>query len=117
MDSEHRTDNVENKMVARETNEWIRATIQSFGLSEGPAIYLCECSAPHCRSTVTVPRAAYELARADGRQFVIRTNHENPELDCVIWQGSRFAVVQTLPGPPSRAALDNDPRLGGPIKH
>jgi hypothetical protein len=112
MDPDHRADNVENKMVARETNEWIRVTSQGFGLTDGPATYLCECSAPNCRSTVTVPRAAYELARGDGRQFVIRTNHENPELDCVISQRPTFAVVQMLPGPPSRIAVDNDPRLG-----
>lgn len=113
MNSGRRSDNVENKMVARETNEWIRTASLSFGLAEGPATYLCECSAPHCRSTVTVPRAAYELARADGRQFLIHVNHENPELDFVIGQGVSFAVVQMLPGSPSRAARDHDPRLGG----
>lgn len=113
MGSVRRSDNVENKVIARETNEWIRATGLSFGLVDGPATYLCECSAPHCRSTVSVPRAAYELAREDGRQFLIHVNHENPELDFVIWQGGSFAVVQMLPGPSSQAARDNDPRHGG----
>jgi hypothetical protein len=99
-----RTDNVENKLVARHTNEWIRATSRSFGLDVEPATYRCECSAPLCQSTVTLPQAAYELARTEGRKFVICVNHENPELDCVIWQDTSFAMVQlllpgALPGP------------------
>lgn len=114
MNSGRRSDNVENKVTARETNEWIRTANLSFGSAEGlETTYLCECSAPHCRSMVNVPRAAYELTRADGRQFVIHINHENPELDFVVWQGAGFAVVQMLPGPPSQAACDSDPRLGG----
>lgn len=112
MDGGHRTDNVENKLVARETNEWIHEFSRSFGDLQGLSTYRCECSAPDCRSTVDLPQSAYQLARSDGGRFVICLNHENPELDCVIWQRTTFAVVQMLPGPPSQVARDDDPRSG-----
>ena len=42
--------------------------------------------------------------------FLIMLNHENPEVECVISEAERFAVVETLLGEASKVALRTDPR-------
>jgi len=105
-------DSIENEVIAREKNEWIAQTGQSFGVGSGPAKYLCECSAPNCGSTISLTPAEYEIARSHGRHFVICTDHENPELDYVVFQGKGFAIVEMVPGRASRIASQTDPRQG-----
>jgi hypothetical protein len=99
-----------NQLRFRERNEWIEAMTDRWGWASALSIYVCECNAGECESTVTLTRAEYEQVRASGTRFVIAANHENPELDQVIVEGGRFAVIEKLPGATAWAAREADPR-------
>lgn len=79
-------------------------------MGDSAAEYVCECSAPDCKSTISLTRSEYEWVRADGRRFVICANHENPELDRVIVETKTFGIIEMLPGGPAQTAGETDPR-------
>jgi hypothetical protein len=72
--------------------------------------FVCECGDPDCASTISLSPPEYETVRASANHFVIAANHENPEVEWVLTETKRFAVVQTLVGEPSKVALRTDPR-------
>jgi hypothetical protein len=59
---------------------------------------------------VTVTIQEYESVRKRPNHFLIVLNHENPEVECLISETERFAVVETLTGEASKVALRTDPR-------
>jgi hypothetical protein len=52
----------------------------------------------------------YEAVRSVPVRFAIALNHENPEVDVLVSESSRYAVVDKAYGPPARIALETDPR-------
>jgi len=73
--------------------------------------FICECGDPRCARTVNLSPAEYERVRAHPTHFVIATNHENPDVESVLEESSRFAIVATLLGEASKIALRTDPRV------
>ncbi len=108
------SDVVENEVRARSRNEWIEQAAHSFGQSEEAERYVCECSYVGCTDTIGLHRDEYEAVRVDGIRFVIAINHENPEMDLVISENGRFAVVEKWMGEARRIANDTNPRLRWP---
>ena len=72
--------------------------------------FFCECCDPRCDRTVTATIQEYESVREWPTTSWSRLNHENPEVECVISETERFAVVETLTGEASKVALRTDPR-------
>jgi hypothetical protein len=101
---------VENQTRFREFNEWIEASNERMGNHRAVQEFICECSDAACRQSIVMTKAEYESIRAEGAQFVIALNHENPEIDYVLNQNERFAVSEKLPGPAQRRAIETDPR-------
>lgn len=93
----------------RDVNESIEDSMQRTGRC-GANSFFCECGDPRCARTVTVTIQEYECVRAWPTHFLVAANHENPEVECVISESRRFAVVETLTGEASRVALRTDPR-------
>jgi hypothetical protein len=93
----------------RDTNESIERSIQSTGRGSAN-MFFCECGDSHCDRTVCVTLQEYESVRERPNRFLIVLNHENPEVECVISESQRFAVIETLAGEASRVALRTDPR-------
>ena len=73
--------------------------------------FICECGDPRCARTVCLSLAEYESVRAYPTHFVIATNHENPDVEYVLEESARFAIVATLCGEASKIALRTDPRV------
>jgi hypothetical protein len=105
-----RADEARNEVRSRGTNEWIERAHDSFGEENLTDRYLCECSDIDCTSTVTLTRSEYEAVRADGHLFAIMRHHENPELDSLIVEYSRYSIVAKLPGLPAQIAYGSNPR-------
>jgi hypothetical protein len=98
----------------REANESIQDSMQSTGRWAANSFF-CECSDPRCDRTVTATIQEYESVREWPTHFLVAANHENPEVECMISETERFAVVETLAGEASKVALRTDPRsLYGP---
>jgi hypothetical protein len=55
-------------------------------------------------------REEYEAVRTDGTRFAIALDHENPEIDRVVSEHRRYAVVENVQEQPRRMARDTNPR-------
>ena len=93
----------------RDANESIEDSMKSTGRLD-PNSFFCECGDPRCDRTVTATIPEYESVRERPNHFLIMLNHENPEVESVISEAERFAVVETLAGEASKVALRTDPR-------
>lgn len=100
-----------NEAVFREMNEWTVDDRDSGKKSDQTAdTYLCECSDSRCTDPITLTRPEYEAVRAVAVHFAIALNHENPEIDTVISENERYAVVGKFDTLGSRIARETDPR-------
>jgi hypothetical protein len=108
--SDWRDQEVLNEVEARTRNEWIESTNDSFGTARALDDYACECSFPHCSISIAMTRLEYESVRRDGTHFAIALNHENPEIDQVVAENDRFAIVEKWFPSSRRLVLEADPR-------
>ena len=93
----------------RDTNESVEASIKTTGRCSAD-MFFCECGDLRCDRTVCMTVQEYESVRERPNRFLIVLNHENPEVECVISDTERFAVVETLLGEASKVAFRTDPR-------
>ena len=105
-----REQEVRNEVRSRDRNEWIQTASQRFQARRPTEQYVCECSYPGCAFVLTLTHAEYEGVRARGTHFAIALDHENPEVDRVVSENERFAVVEKFLEMPRRVALQTDPR-------
>jgi hypothetical protein len=101
---------VMNEVDARRRNEWIQDANDSYGAHDATDDYVCECSDSGCTTPISLSRDEYESVRRFGTHFAIAIDHENPEVDRVIGQNDRFALVEKWFGRPRRIANETDPR-------
>jgi hypothetical protein len=101
-----------NETIFREMNEWTQEGHDPVGADSPDArgIYLCECSDRSCTEPISLTRAEYEAIRGVAVRFAIALNHENPEIDMVLFENERFATVEKFHGAGRRIALATDPR-------
>jgi hypothetical protein len=103
------------ELRSRERNEWIERANDEFGDNHPADSYVCECSFPGCPSLLELTRDEYEQVRTIGTHFAIALDHENPEIDRLISENGRFAVVEKFLVAGRRMALRADPRRNAPV--
>jgi hypothetical protein len=96
--------------VFRDMNEWSEDMFVAGGVEKLIETYLCECSDRRCTVPIQLTRAEYEAVRGVPINFAIALDHENPEIDSVLAEHERYAVVQKMTGSAARIARDSDPR-------
>ena len=95
-----------NEALFREVNERIRElTVQ-----QGDAEFLCECGDDACTRPITMTLDEYEEVRSRPDHFAIVPGHEIDDVERVISQNERYAVVEKFPGVPTDLAVETDPR-------
>jgi hypothetical protein len=99
-----------NETVFRAMNEWSEDANDSSGIDHRVNTYLCECSDRRCTEPITLTRLEYEAVRAVPVRFAIALNHENPEIDRVLFENPRFATVEKFYGAGAKIARSTDPR-------
>jgi len=100
-----------NQTVFREMNESTEeANDARWGLDRPMDAYLCECSDRRCTEPITMTRQEYEAVRGVSVRFAIALNHENPEIDRVLSENRRYAIVEKFFGAGARIARATDPR-------
>lgn len=105
-----REEEVANEVASRDRNESILHANDDLAFLRERDEYACECGHGACGDVVSLTRAEYEAVRLDATHFAIYPNHENPEIEAVVSQNDRFAVVEKLLEMPRRMARDTDPR-------
>jgi hypothetical protein len=100
-----------NQTTFREMNEWTREDDHQ-RREDGPGrdIYLCECGDGACTAPILLSPKEYEAVRSEPTWFAIAVDHENPELDSVLFEYERYALVDKAFGPGARLARASNPR-------
>jgi hypothetical protein len=97
-----------NEAVVREINEGIEDA-KAADASGGHVRMLCECGREDCNEFVAITLSEYEQIRSDARTFLIAKDHTVPDVDFVLSETDRFAVVQKREGTPAEIAETLDP--------
>lgn len=109
--SDWREQEATNETVFREMNEWTEeANDARLGFERSLDVYLCECSDRRCTDPISLTRPEYESVRAEPLRFAIALNHENPEIDRVVFENNRFAAVDMFYGAAAKIARATNPR-------
>jgi hypothetical protein len=97
-----------NESLFREVNERVNDVAGALR-NDASYEYLCECSNTDCTFRVPLTRAEYEGVRAEPTQFVVRRDHFLPEIETVVMQNERYAIVRKT-GEAGEYAEKLDPR-------
>lgn len=95
-----------NEALFREVNE----RIHEITTYDEDAEFLCECGDPTCTEAIQLTIAEYQGIRRDPTHFAVVPGHELPDVEHVILQNDRFALVEKGIGDATRVALETDPR-------
>jgi len=102
---------VRNETRSRDRNEWIEEVRDAE--PQDPAeveMYVCECGDAACQMRIGLTRLEYEDVRGYPTRFAIAHDHENPEIDQLVSEGSRFTVIQKIAGRPAQIARETSAR-------
>jgi hypothetical protein len=104
-------DEAKRRVHTREANEQLEESCARLGSGGADEFaFICECGDRACTSLLHIGLAEYESVRAHPARFVIARNHENPEVERVVHENGRFAIVETVTGELSKPALESNPR-------
>jgi hypothetical protein len=98
-----------NEAASREINEKIEGAYQD----EAPANRIdivCECARMRCDAAIDITLDEYEYVRKDARHFVIIPEHFVGDIEGIVFENDRFAVVAKREGVPADVARDENPR-------
>jgi hypothetical protein len=98
-----------NQVIFREVNDRLRALADAG--PDGEAEYICECSNVRCTNTIVLQLFEYEAVRARPKMFFIAPGHERLELERVVDELDRYAIVEKvvpLDGAAVRALTSTD---------
>ena len=98
-----------NEVLFRDVNERIKDINRDMGFNEA-ADFICECGNPECATPIALTLVEYEAVRAHATRFAIFPGHEIPDVEDVVEQNERFAVVEKVPEIAARIAVERDPR-------
>lgn len=97
-----------NEALFREVNERIKDISADV---EAPLTdFVCECGDPECTKPVSLTPFEYEEVRRDATHFVVLPGHVVPDVEQVVAETERFAVVAKTEPRAARVAVREDPR-------
>jgi 5-bromo-4-chloroindolyl phosphate hydrolysis protein len=98
-----------NETTTRQINEDIERAHQDADAQDHVRI-LCECGREDCDRVLAITMAEYESVRADPRRFAVAHDHVIADLEQVVAETDRYAVVAKREGTPAEVAVEEDPR-------
>ena len=63
---------------------------------ESTTEFVCECSNTYCAEFIALTNAEYERIRSNSTWFVVKPDHDTPQLERVLSRDDGFAVVEKL---------------------
>lgn len=99
----------QNESRFRDINERLERDLDQLPDDGGSVEYVCECGRASCAQPVTLLRDEYEHVRGDARTFVIVPGHQFEDVEDVLAETERYAVVRKKP--PTHPLVEaTDPR-------
>jgi hypothetical protein len=100
----------ENEAAFRDVNESLRYVAEEGTTTVRTLRLVCECGDAGCSDFLDATVIEYEGVRAVSTHFLVRPGHVAPEVERVVAENERFAVVEKKPGEPAEIARESDPR-------
>ena len=98
-----------NEAASRETNEQAERAHEVD--PPGRRIQIsCECALKTCGRVISITVDEYRLVRMDPRQFAVVPEHFIGDIERIVYENDRFAVVAKREGTPADVARDENPR-------
>ena len=98
-----------NEALFRRVNERIEEINETLA-DDSESDFLCECGDDDCTAPVSMTLAEYAEVRRDPTHFLIAHGHEVLDVEKVIRETDRYAVVKKFAGEAERIAVETDPR-------
>jgi hypothetical protein len=98
-----------NEAVVRRINEVIQQAHESAPRSSFMHI-VCECGHEKCDSIIGLTKDEYERVRSDPRQFCVLEEDVIEDVEAIVEENDRFAIVAKRQGTPAEVAIRTDPR-------
>ena len=98
-----------NESTTRQINEGIERAHQGASPPDHVRV-LGECGREECDRVIAITLAEYESVRADPRRFAVAHDHVLAEMEQVVAETDRYAVVAKREGTPAAVAVEEDPR-------
>ena len=84
-----------NEGLFREVNANIAGLEERFGATEEP-VYVCECANTGCAERLAVDLQTYRRVRRQARLFILRPDHEDPQLERLIERHRDYLIVEKI---------------------
>jgi hypothetical protein len=97
----------ENEAASREFNEEIEELSHGEPPSHRLAI-VCECALGTCDRAIDITIAEFRLVRNDPLQFAIVPDHLIGDIERIVYENDRFAVVVKRQGIPAQVAIEDE---------
>ena len=95
-----------NEAVVRRLNEVIHESAPRSSFIH----IVCECGYEKCDSIIGLTTDEYERVRSDPRQFCVLEEDVIEDVEAIIEENDRFAIVAKRQGMPAEVAIRTDPR-------
>lgn len=83
-----------NEALFRTLNEKLKTLNESFTTASQTFTVVCECADTNCIEMVDVSAEEYMEVRSDPRRFIVRVGHLYPDVEVVVREHARYAVVE-----------------------
>jgi len=93
-----------NEAIFRDVNESIMDLESGWDTAVELAQFVCECGDAECRERIQMTLEEYAAVRSDGAQFALVPGHQAPDVETVVSETDRYAVVRKKPGAPAELA-------------
>ena len=98
-----------NEAAARRINEQLEDAHDETP-SRRYARMVCECGQAACEEVIAITPGEYEQVRSNPRQFAVSPQHVASDVERVVDETDRFAVVTKRGGTPAEVVVEDDPR-------
>jgi hypothetical protein len=98
-----------NEIAARELNEEIGEAYEGAPRSNRFDI-VCECGLQECDRAIDITMDEYLLVRSDLQQFAIVPDHLIGDIERIVHENDRFAIVAKREGTPADVAREGNAR-------
>jgi hypothetical protein len=98
-----------NEALFRRVNERIEEINEAL-VGDSESDFLCECGSDDCTAPVNLTVSEYEEVRSNPTHFLIAHGHDVADVERVVRETDRYAVVEKFSGEAGRIAVETDPR-------
>jgi len=85
-----------NQSMFRAVNEQMRTLNEAFQAVSKEWAIACECADPTCVETISIAPDEYATIRGNPRQFAVLHGHVYPDVEDVVSETERYAVVEKI---------------------